>query len=46
MTPAMGLYRASVAFSFSHSTSLAGYGRIVGYSETGPASRLRFASIC
>ena len=38
MTPAIGLYRASVAFSFAHSTLLAGYGRIVGYSETGPAS--------
>ena len=46
MTPAIGLWRASVAFSFAHSTLLAGYGRIAGYSETEPANRLRFASIC
>lgn len=34
MTPAIGFYRAPVAFSFAHSTLLAGYRRIVGYLET------------
>jgi hypothetical protein len=32
VTPGIGFYRASVAFSFAHSTLLAGYGGIVGYS--------------
>jgi len=29
VTPAIGFYRARVAFSFAHSILLAGYGRIV-----------------
>lgn len=33
MTPAIGFYRARVAFSFAHSTLLAGYGRIIGNSS-------------
>jgi hypothetical protein len=41
VTRAIGFYRARVEFSFAHSILLAGYGRIVGYSETAPANRLR-----
>jgi hypothetical protein len=45
VTPGIGFYRARVAFSFAHSILLAGYGRIVGCSETDPANRLGFASV-
>jgi hypothetical protein len=41
VTPAIGIYRASVAFSFAHSTLVAGYGRMVGYSGTDPINRGR-----